>query len=55
MMIWYLNVVDDACNLWSTKYNILWHLRLHLEIELLKMCLDLKVDQYLGWTIDISH
>ena len=52
MVIRSLNVVDDARNFKSTKHSIHWHPRLHLEIKLTEMDLDLKGDHYLGLTFD---
>ena len=50
-----LNVVKYARDFRSTKHSIFWHLRLQLGIKLTDMALDLKVDHYLGWTLDISQ
>ena len=52
MSIRSISVVKDARNFRSTKHSIHWHLRLHLEIKLTKMDLNLNVDHYLGLTFD---
>ena len=54
-MIQLLNVVKDACNFRSTKYNTFWHLRLQLGIQLTDVALNLRVDHYLGWTFALFH
>ena len=50
-MIRPLNVVKDARNFRSTKYNTFWHLILQLGIQLSDMALKLRVDHYLGWAL----
>ena len=52
MLIRSLSVVKDSRNFGSTKHSIHWHIRLHLEIKLTEMNLDLNVDHYLGLTFD---
>ena len=50
-----LNVVKVARNFWSAKYNIFWHLRLQLGIQLTDVALNLIVDHYLSWTLALFH
>ena len=54
-MIRPLNVVKDACNFRSTKYNTFWHLRLQLRIQLSDVDLNLRVDHYLSWTLALFY
>ena len=54
-MIRPLKVVNDARYLRSTKYNTFWHLRLRLGIQLSDVAPNLRVDQYLSWTLALLH
>ena len=54
-MIRPLNVVKDARNFRSTKYNTFWNLRLQLGIQLSDVALNLRVEHYLGWTLTSFH
>ena len=49
-----LNVVNDVRNFRSTEYNIVWHLRLQLGIQLTDEALNLSVDHYLRGTLAYS-
>ena len=50
-----LNIVKDARNFRSIKYNTFWHLRLQLGIQSTDVALKLRVDHYLCWTLALFH